>query len=144
MLALALGWQGRRWGQRLALSVCPSLSAGTSEGVGEAPSRLVTYPEYHTSLQIPRVDGEYDLKMPRDMAYVFSGAYVPLSCKIIEQVSPPAAGEHRTRPPEPRPPSGGSGGGLSTRGWGWQCSSCWSVLPAAELCPAPAARPRWA
>uniref|UniRef100_A0A8C6ZCW6 VPS33B late endosome and lysosome associated n=1 Tax=Nothoprocta perdicaria TaxID=30464 RepID=A0A8C6ZCW6_NOTPE len=35
---------------------------------------------------IPRVDGEYDLKMPRDMGYVFSGAYVPLSCKIIEQV----------------------------------------------------------
>ncbi|XP_071670005.1 vacuolar protein sorting-associated protein 33B isoform X2 [Patagioenas fasciata] len=38
------------------------------------------------SPQIPRVDGEYDLKMPRDMAYVFSGAYIPLSCKIIEQV----------------------------------------------------------
>ncbi|XP_037053934.1 vacuolar protein sorting-associated protein 33B isoform X3 [Peromyscus leucopus] len=37
-------------------------------------------------LQIPRVDGEYDLKVPRDMAYVFSGAYVPLSCRIIEQV----------------------------------------------------------
>ncbi|KAH0620143.1 hypothetical protein JD844_014776 [Phrynosoma platyrhinos] len=37
-------------------------------------------------LQIPRVDGEYDLKVPRDMAYVFSGAYIPLSCKIIEQV----------------------------------------------------------
>ncbi|XP_071610120.1 vacuolar protein sorting-associated protein 33B isoform X1 [Heliangelus exortis] len=35
---------------------------------------------------IPRVDGEYNLKMPPDMAYVFSGAYVPLSCKIIEQV----------------------------------------------------------
>ncbi|NXO50999.1 VP33B protein, partial [Aramus guarauna] len=35
---------------------------------------------------IPRVDGEYDLKMPRDMAYVFSGAYIPLSCKLIEQV----------------------------------------------------------
>nr|XP_032650095.1 vacuolar protein sorting-associated protein 33B isoform X3 [Chelonoidis abingdonii] len=35
---------------------------------------------------IPRVDGEYNLKVPRDMAYVFSGAYVPLSCKIIEQV----------------------------------------------------------
>ncbi|NWY25501.1 VP33B protein, partial [Pheucticus melanocephalus] len=30
--------------------------------------------------------GEYDLKMPQDMAYVFGGAYVPLSCKIIEQV----------------------------------------------------------
>ena len=38
------------------------------------------------TLQIPRVDGEYDLKVPRDMAYVFSGAYVPLSCRIIEQV----------------------------------------------------------
>ncbi|XP_048811661.1 vacuolar protein sorting-associated protein 33B isoform X2 [Lagopus muta] len=35
---------------------------------------------------IPRVDGEYNLKMPPDMAYVFSGAYTPLSCKIIEQV----------------------------------------------------------
>ncbi|XP_053128403.1 vacuolar protein sorting-associated protein 33B [Hemicordylus capensis] len=35
---------------------------------------------------IPRGDGEYDLKAPQDMAYVFSGAYVPLSCKIIEQV----------------------------------------------------------
>ncbi|KAM6409822.1 vacuolar protein sorting-associated protein 33B isoform 2-T2 [Rhynochetos jubatus] len=35
---------------------------------------------------IPRVDGEYDLRAPRDMAYVFSGAYVPLSCKIVEQV----------------------------------------------------------
>ncbi|XP_026540486.1 vacuolar protein sorting-associated protein 33B isoform X1 [Notechis scutatus] len=35
---------------------------------------------------IPRGTGEYDLKVPRDMAYVFSGAYVPLSCKIMEQV----------------------------------------------------------
>ncbi|XP_077775251.1 vacuolar protein sorting-associated protein 33B isoform X2 [Podarcis muralis] len=35
---------------------------------------------------IPRVDGEYNLKVPRDMAYVFSGAYIPLSCKLIEQV----------------------------------------------------------
>ncbi|XP_049639264.1 vacuolar protein sorting-associated protein 33B [Suncus etruscus] len=35
---------------------------------------------------IPRVDGEYDLKVPRDMAYVFNGAYVPLSCRVIEQV----------------------------------------------------------
>lgn len=35
---------------------------------------------------IPRVDGEYNLKMPPDMAYVFSGAYTPLSCKIVEQV----------------------------------------------------------
>ncbi|KAM8972766.1 vacuolar protein sorting-associated protein 33B [Pelodytes ibericus] len=35
---------------------------------------------------IPRVDGEYDLKTPKDMAYIFSGAYIPLSCKIMEQV----------------------------------------------------------
>ncbi|XP_068131354.1 vacuolar protein sorting-associated protein 33B [Hyperolius riggenbachi] len=35
---------------------------------------------------IPRVDGEYDLKTPKDMAYVFSGAYVPLSCKLVEHV----------------------------------------------------------
>ncbi|XP_070618886.1 LOW QUALITY PROTEIN: vacuolar protein sorting-associated protein 33B [Erythrolamprus reginae] len=35
---------------------------------------------------IPRGSGDYDLKVPLDMAYVFSGAYVPLSCKIMEQV----------------------------------------------------------
>ncbi|CAJ0954829.1 unnamed protein product [Ranitomeya imitator] len=35
---------------------------------------------------IPRVDGDYDLKTPKDMAYVFSGAYTPLSCKLIEHV----------------------------------------------------------
>ncbi|XP_077173964.1 vacuolar protein sorting-associated protein 33B [Paroedura picta] len=35
---------------------------------------------------IPRMAGEYDLKAPRDMAYVFSGAYTPLSCKMVEQV----------------------------------------------------------
>ncbi|KAM6312727.1 vacuolar protein sorting-associated protein 33B-like [Podargus strigoides] len=32
--------------------------------------------------------------MPRAMAYVFSGAYIPLSCRIIEQTAP-----WRTIPP---------------------------------------------
>ncbi|KAF2981343.1 hypothetical protein EK904_003800 [Melospiza melodia maxima] len=41
--------------------------------------------------------------MPRDMAYVFGGAYVPLSCKIIEQVSSPAAGQSRAHPFSPAP-----------------------------------------
>ncbi|XP_058851294.1 vacuolar protein sorting-associated protein 33B-like [Acipenser ruthenus] len=35
---------------------------------------------------IPKVDGEYDLRTPPDMAYIFSGAYMPLSCKLVEQV----------------------------------------------------------
>ncbi|KAL7833518.1 hypothetical protein AOLI_G00284780 [Acnodon oligacanthus] len=35
---------------------------------------------------IPKSGEEYDLRVPRDMAYIFSGAYVPLSCKLIEQV----------------------------------------------------------
>ncbi|XP_059205608.1 vacuolar protein sorting-associated protein 33B [Centropristis striata] len=35
---------------------------------------------------VPKSDEEYDLRVPRDMAYIFSGAYVPLSCKLIEQV----------------------------------------------------------
>ncbi|KAM9366243.1 vacuolar protein sorting-associated protein 33B [Symphorus nematophorus] len=34
---------------------------------------------------VPKCE-EYDLRVPRDMAYIFSGAYVPLSCKLIEQV----------------------------------------------------------
>lgn len=41
--------------------------------------------------------------MPRDMAYVFGGAYVPLSCKIIEQVSSSAAGQSRAHPLSPAP-----------------------------------------
>ncbi|KTF87176.1 hypothetical protein cypCar_00009167 [Cyprinus carpio] len=35
---------------------------------------------------VPKSGEEYDLRVPRDMAYVFSGAYIPLSCKLIEQV----------------------------------------------------------
>ncbi|XP_034385616.1 vacuolar protein sorting-associated protein 33B [Cyclopterus lumpus] len=35
---------------------------------------------------VPKSDEEYDLRVPRDMAYIFSGAYVPLSCKLVEQV----------------------------------------------------------
>ncbi|KAG2470943.1 PRC1 regulator, partial [Polypterus senegalus] len=37
-------------------------------------------------LQIPKSNEEYDLHSPPDMAYIFSGAYIPLSCKLIEQV----------------------------------------------------------
>lgn len=37
-------------------------------------------------VQVPKSDEEYDLRVPRDMAYIFSGAYIPLSCKLIEQV----------------------------------------------------------
>ncbi|KAF3686214.1 Vacuolar protein sorting-associated protein 33B [Channa argus] len=35
---------------------------------------------------VPKSDDEYDLRVPRDMAYIFSGAYIPLSCKLVEQV----------------------------------------------------------
>ncbi|XP_071345684.1 vacuolar protein sorting-associated protein 33B [Trachinotus anak] len=35
---------------------------------------------------VPKSDEEYDLRVPQDMAYIFSGAYIPLSCKLIEQV----------------------------------------------------------
>uniref|UniRef100_A0A3B3T9Q0 VPS33B late endosome and lysosome associated n=1 Tax=Paramormyrops kingsleyae TaxID=1676925 RepID=A0A3B3T9Q0_9TELE len=35
---------------------------------------------------VPKTMEEYDLRTPRDMAYIFSGAYIPLSCKLIEQV----------------------------------------------------------
>lgn len=41
------------------------------------------------SIQIPKTGEEYDLRVPRDMAYIFSGAYIPLSCKLIEQVGLP-------------------------------------------------------
>jgi len=47
-------------------------------------------------VKVPKSDEEYDLRVPRDMAYIFSGAYVPLSCKLIEQVSPSAGLIHAT------------------------------------------------
>lgn len=44
---------------------------------------------YSLRSQIPKSGEEYDLRVPRDMAYIFSGAYIPLSCKLIEQVGVP-------------------------------------------------------
>ncbi|KAK0156149.1 Vacuolar protein sorting-associated protein 33B [Merluccius polli] len=35
---------------------------------------------------VPKSDEDYDLRVPKDMAYIFSGAYIPLSCKLVEQV----------------------------------------------------------
>lgn len=40
--------------------------------------------------QVPKSDKDYDLRVPKDMAYIFSGAYITLSCKLIEQVRKPA------------------------------------------------------
>uniref|UniRef100_H3DN65 Uncharacterized protein n=1 Tax=Tetraodon nigroviridis TaxID=99883 RepID=H3DN65_TETNG len=34
---------------------------------------------------VPKSDKDYDLRVPKDMAYIFSGAYITLSCKLIEQ-----------------------------------------------------------
>ncbi|XP_041371533.1 vacuolar protein sorting-associated protein 33B-like [Gigantopelta aegis] len=35
---------------------------------------------------VPKSADEVNLKSPNDMSYVFSGAYTPLSCKLVEQV----------------------------------------------------------
>ncbi|XP_077989380.1 vacuolar protein sorting-associated protein 33B-like [Glandiceps talaboti] len=34
---------------------------------------------------IPKID-DYDVRDPKDMGYVFSGAYIPLSCRLVEEV----------------------------------------------------------
>lgn len=92
-VCLGTGWQVKTCGLALSRLHLPTPLRGWEE-----PERAGPVPGYGPSLQIPRVDGEYDLKMPRDMAYVFSGAYTPLSCKIIEQVSLAAAAEHLQGP----------------------------------------------
>jgi len=48
---------------------------------------------------VPKSDEDYDLRVPKDMAYIFSGAYVPLSCKLIEQVGPSSLGTLHTALP---------------------------------------------
>ncbi|XP_005106439.1 vacuolar protein sorting-associated protein 33B [Aplysia californica] len=35
---------------------------------------------------VPKQGEETDLKTPTDMSYIFSGAYTPISCKLIEQI----------------------------------------------------------
>lgn len=42
-------------------------------------------------VKVPKSDKDYDLRVPKDMAYIFSGAYITLSCKLIEQVRRPEA-----------------------------------------------------
>ena len=37
--------------------------------------------------QVPKDVEKVDLKKPQEMAYVFSGAYTPISCRIVEQVN---------------------------------------------------------
>jgi len=41
---------------------------------------------FQTVVQIPKSAEDVDLRNPNDMSYVFSGAYTPLLCRIIEQV----------------------------------------------------------
>ena len=36
---------------------------------------------------MPKDVEKVDLKKPQEMAYVFSGAYTPISCRLVEQVS---------------------------------------------------------
>lgn len=114
-VSLGTGWQVRRCG--LALNRSRPLAPVRG---WEEPEWAGPVPGYGPSLQIPRVDGEYDLKMPRDMAYVFSGAYTPLSCKIIEQVSLAAAAEHLQAPAA----LWGYGRGPSAWGWGRSVTAC--------------------
>ena len=35
---------------------------------------------------VPRLSDQYDLNEPTDMGYVFSGAYTPISCRVVESV----------------------------------------------------------
>lgn len=35
---------------------------------------------------MPKDVDKIDLKNPQEMAYVFSGAYTPISCRLVEQV----------------------------------------------------------
>ena len=38
-------------------------------------------------LKVPKDVDKIDLKNPQEMAYVFSGAYTPISCRLVEQVN---------------------------------------------------------
>lgn len=60
---------------------------------------------------MPKSDEEYDLRVPKDMAYIFSGAYVPLSCRLIEQVSPAAADRGGSGPDPGSSSCSGTGAG---------------------------------
>ena len=87
--ALEAAWQDRlRSGEHRALEPLPQhqqeAAAGRSRRLLFDSFQLVA--NHANSLQIPKNAEEVNIRNPNDMSYVFSAAYSPLICKLIEKV----------------------------------------------------------
>ncbi|CAL1545477.1 unnamed protein product [Lymnaea stagnalis] len=50
-------------------------------------SRKSNYKFYNRKFNlVPKQSADLDLKNPKDISYIFSGAYTPLPCKLVEQI----------------------------------------------------------
>lgn len=51
------------------------------------PTRRSTFSSFAHKLKLfPPVKDDYDLKNPKDMSYVFNGAYIPLVCQVVHML----------------------------------------------------------
>ncbi|XP_063220368.1 vacuolar protein sorting-associated protein 33B [Bacillus rossius redtenbacheri] len=77
-------------GSALSLS---SLASDTAGKLADRVAQVVSLPKRSAFQAVsnklklfPNVNDKYDLKNPKDMAYVFSGSYIPAVCQLIQML----------------------------------------------------------
>ncbi|KAH8041943.1 hypothetical protein HPB51_019684 [Rhipicephalus microplus] len=72
-----------RIGGAAASAMAPTLASKVAAAMAAGPFLVI---QRHLDTIPPNAGDSYDLKNPRDMGYVFSGAYIPVVCRLVEQV----------------------------------------------------------
>ncbi|KAH7959197.1 hypothetical protein HPB49_009166 [Dermacentor silvarum] len=75
-----------RIGGAAASAMAPTLASKVAAAMASLP-RATRFSAVTKRLSLipPNAGDSYDLKNPRDMGYVFSGAYIPVACRLVEQ-----------------------------------------------------------
>lgn len=76
-----------RIGGAAASAMAPTLASKVAAAMASLP-RATRFSAITKRLSLipPNAGDSYDLKNPRDMGYVFSGAYIPVVCRLVEQI----------------------------------------------------------
>ncbi|XP_055337328.1 vacuolar protein sorting-associated protein 33B-like [Paramacrobiotus metropolitanus] len=75
------------WHNLKRAGLISELSASASVNLSKVGIRKSRFGAVAKNLQLlPSRSGDCDIRNPQDVDYVFNGAYVPLSCRLVEQV----------------------------------------------------------
>ncbi|KAH6934359.1 hypothetical protein HPB50_023378 [Hyalomma asiaticum] len=76
-----------RIGGAAASAMAPTLASKVAAAMASLP-RATRFSAITKRLSLipPNAGDSYDLKNPRDMGYVFSGAYIPVASRLVEQI----------------------------------------------------------